>query len=83
MTQTTIFRIITTLRLLGTFLYKLVTDTSSIYLSIIQVIFLVMLWIVLVVDRYKNTRSKSYLKWDLFLVGVSALLLIAIIALFR
>ncbi|PAK80262.1 hypothetical protein B8W83_08010 [Leuconostoc mesenteroides] len=70
-------------QLLGTFLYKLVTDTSSIYLSIIQVIFLVMLWIVLVVDRYKNTRSKSYLKWDLFLVGVSALLLIAIIALFR
>ncbi|WP_273730237.1 hypothetical protein [Leuconostoc mesenteroides] len=83
MTQTTIFRIITTLGLLGTFLYKLVTDTSSIYLSIIQVIFLVMLWVVLVVDRYKNTRSKSYLKWDLILVGVSALLLIAIIALFR
>lgn len=83
MTQTTIFRIITTLGLLGTFLYKLVSDTSSIYLSIIQVIFLVMLWIALVVDRYKNTRSKSYLKWDLFLVGVSALLLIAIIALFR
>lgn len=83
MTQTTIFRIITTLGLLGTFLYKLVSNTSSIYLSIIQVIFLVMLWIVLVVDRYKNTRSKSYLKWDLFLVGVSALLLIAIIALFR
>lgn len=83
MTQTTIFRIITTLGLLGTFLYKLVTDTSSIYLSIIQVIFLVMLWVVLVFDRYKNTRSKSYLKWDLFLVGVSALLLIAIIALFR
>lgn len=83
MTQTTIFRIITTLGLLGTFLYKLVTDTSSIYLSIIQVIFLVMLWVVLVVDRYKNTRSKSYLKWDLILVAVSALLLIAIIALFR
>ncbi|MCI1689224.1 MAG: hypothetical protein LKI50_02415 [Leuconostoc mesenteroides] len=83
MTQTTIFRIITTLGLLGTFLYKLVTDTSSIYLSIIQVIFLVMLWVVLVVDRYKNTRSKSYLKWDLILVGVSAVLLIAIIALFR
>lgn len=83
MAQTTIFRIITTLGLLGTFLYKLVTDTSSIYLSIIQVIFLVMLWIVLVVDRYKHTRSKSYLKWDLFLVGVSAFLLIAIIALFR
>lgn len=83
MTQTTIFRIITTLGLLGTFLYKLVSDTSSIYLSIIQVIFLVMLWIVLVVDRYKNTRSKSYLKWDLILVGVSAVLLIAIIALFR
>lgn len=83
MTQTTIFRIITTLGLLGTFLYKLVSDTSSIYLSIIQVIFLAMLWIVLVVDRYKNTRSKSYLKWDLILVGVSAVLLIAIIALFR
>lgn len=83
MTQTTIFRIITTLGLLGTFLYKLVTDTSSIYLSIIQVIFFVMLWVVLVVDRYKNTRSKSYLKWDLILVGVSAVLLIAIIALFR
>lgn len=83
MTQTTIFRIITTLGLLGTFLYKLVSDTSSIYLSIIQVIFLVMLWIILVVDRYKNTRSKSYLKWDLILVGVSAVLLIAIIALFR
>ena len=83
MTKITIFRIITTLGLLGTFLYKFVTDTSSIYLSIIQAVFLVILWIALVVDRYNNIRSKSYLKWDLFLVGVSALLLVAIIALFR
>lgn len=83
MTKATLFRTIATLGFLGTFLYKLSTNTSSIYLSATQVILLVILWIALAVDRYKNTHSKSYLKWDLFLVGVSALLLIAIIALFR
>ncbi len=83
MTKATLFRTIATLGFLGTFLYKLSTNTSSIYLSATQVILLVILWIALAVDRYKNTHSKSYLKWDLFLVGVSALLLIAMIALFR
>lgn len=82
-TQTTLFRVIATVGILGTILYNILTNTRTAYVQIIQALFFVTLWIVLIIDRYQHKHSKSYLKWDLFLVGVSALLLVAIISFFR
>ena len=83
MTRANLFKTIATMGLLGTIIYKVLTNARSVYIQIIQASILVTLWLVLVIDRYRHTRSKLYLKWDLFLVSVATLLMITIISFFR
>lgn len=83
MKKATIFRIIATVGILGTVLYEIVTDTNTLYIKIVQTVFMIILWTALAVDRYQHNKSKRELKKDLFLVGVFALLSIAIISFFR
>ncbi|API72836.1 hypothetical protein LES9216_01568 [Leuconostoc suionicum] len=83
MTRANLFKTIATMGLLGTIIYKVLTNARSVYIQIIQASILVTLWLVLVIDRYRHTRSKLYLKWDLFLVSVATLLIITIISFFR
>lgn len=83
MTKTTIFRIIATVGILGTVLYEIVTNTNTLYIKIVQAVFMVILWTALAVDRYQHNKSKRELKKDLFLVGLFALLSIAIISFLR
>ncbi|MGB2510546.1 hypothetical protein [Leuconostoc suionicum] len=83
MQKATIFRIIATVGILGTVLYEIVTNTNTLYIKIVQAVFMVILWTALAVDRYQHNKSKRELKKDLFLVGVFALLSIAKISFFR
>ena len=83
MTRANLFKTSATMGLLGTIIYKVLTNARSVYIQIIQASILVTLWLVLVIDRYRHTRSKLYLKWDLFLVRVATLLIITIISFFR
>ncbi|MDV7704151.1 hypothetical protein GA741_07385 [Leuconostoc suionicum] len=83
MTRANLFKTIATTELLGTIIYKVLTNARSVYIQIIQASILVTLWLVLVIDRYRHTHSKLYLKWDLFLVSVATLLIITIISFFR
>lgn len=83
MTRANLFKTIATTGLLGTIIYKVLTNARSVYIQIIQASILVTLWLVLVIDRYRHTHSKLYLKWDLFLVSVATLLIITIISFFR
>ncbi|MGO1302303.1 MAG: hypothetical protein ACTHUB_04190 [Leuconostoc mesenteroides] len=45
------------------------TNTNTLYIKIVQAVFMVILWTALAVDRYQHNKSKRELKKDLFLVG--------------
>lgn len=50
MQKATIFRIIATVGILGTVLYEIVTNTNTLYIKIVQAVFMVILWTALAVD---------------------------------
>ncbi|MDP0487685.1 hypothetical protein Q8A50_08985 [Leuconostoc mesenteroides] len=64
MQKATIFRIIATVGILGTVLYEIVTNTNTLYIKIVQAVFMVILWTALAVDRYQHNKSKRELKKD-------------------
>lgn len=59
MQKATIFRIIATVGILGTVLYEIVTNTNTLYIKIVQAVFMVILWTALAVDRYQHNNRRE------------------------